>query len=52
MESADRARGFSYALVYSWTANNPPDVKVGEFEDEFVRTPEGKLAANYANYTN
>jgi hypothetical protein len=41
MESAERARGFSYALVYSWTADNPADVKVGEFEDEFVRTPEG-----------
>jgi hypothetical protein len=51
MESAEGARGSSYALVYSWTANNPPEVKVGEFEDEFVRTPEGwRFASRQARF--
>jgi hypothetical protein len=48
--TADRADGLSYALIYSAKADETPDrhfgVKaegplVGEFQDEFVRTPEG-----------
>jgi hypothetical protein len=49
--SAERARGFSYAVVYSAKANEPAEahfgvraderVLIGEFDDEFVRTPEG-----------
>jgi hypothetical protein len=37
VESADRARGMTYAAVYS-TNGNP---RIGEFEDEFLRTAEG-----------
>jgi uncharacterized protein (TIGR02246 family) len=54
--SAERARGISYAVVYSANENAPPDghfgVKadarrlVGEFEDEFVRTTDGWRFAN------
>jgi hypothetical protein len=54
--SPERARGISYAVVYSASANEPPEshfgVKaearhmVGEFEDEFVRTPQGWRFAN------
>ena len=51
VESANRARGLRYAVVYSANANEPPEAHfgikadarqlIGEFEDEFVRTPEG-----------
>lgn len=51
VESADRARGLSYAIVYSAAPAGPPASHfgfeaeprrlVGEFEDEFVRTPGG-----------
>jgi len=51
VESGDRARGLSYAVVYSANAGEPaeghfgikaePRQLIGEFEDEFVRTLEG-----------
>ena len=51
VESTERARGLTYALVYSAVASRPPEGHfgipaeprhlVGEFEDEFVRTPQG-----------
>jgi hypothetical protein len=51
VESPDRARGVTYALVYSANANAAPEAHfgikadarqlIGEFEDEFVRTREG-----------
>ena len=51
VESLNRALSLSYALVYSAPADGPADGAfgvqaeprhlVGEFEDEFVRTPEG-----------
>jgi len=37
VDSADRARGMTYAVVYSKNGNP----RVGEFEDEFLRTAEG-----------
>jgi hypothetical protein len=37
VESADQARGLTYAVVYSINANP----RVGEFEDEFLRTADG-----------
>ena len=47
VESADRARGMTYALVYS----NNGNPRVGEFEDEFLRTPEGwRIAARTARF--
>jgi hypothetical protein len=47
VESADQARGMTYAVVYS--TNGSP--RVGEFEDEFLRTPEGwRIAARTARY--
>jgi hypothetical protein len=47
VESADRARGIAYAIAYS-TGANP---RVGEFEDEFRRTPEGwRIAARTARF--
>jgi hypothetical protein len=54
--SAERARGMSYAVVYSANESEPPighfglkaDARqlVGEFEDEFVRTPDGWRFSN------
>jgi hypothetical protein len=41
IEAQDRARGFTYAVVYSAMASEPTKLQVGEFEDDFVRTPEG-----------
>jgi hypothetical protein len=41
VETNDRARGLTYAVVYSANANEPAETRVGEFEDEFVRTPDG-----------
>ena len=50
VESADRARGMTYAVVYSANASDQENGHfghkleqqlVGEFEDEFVRTPDG-----------
>jgi hypothetical protein len=47
VESADRARSVTYAIVYSMNANP----RVGEFEDEFLRTPEGwRIAARTARF--
>jgi len=47
VESADLARGLTYATVYSKTGNP----RVGEFEDEFVRTPEGwRIATRSARF--
>jgi hypothetical protein len=50
VESADSARGLTYAMLYSGNSNEPANGHfgfkveqqlVGEFEDEFVRTAEG-----------
>ena len=51
VESPDRARGITYAVVYSANTTQVPEghfgIKadgrrlIGEFEDEFVRTEEG-----------
>jgi hypothetical protein len=47
VESVDQARGMTYALVYS-TNGNP---RVGEFEDEFLRSPEGwRIATRIARF--
>jgi hypothetical protein len=47
VESNDRARGFTYAIVYS-ADSNP---RIGEFEDDFLRTPEGwRIAARNARF--
>ena len=61
VESEDRARGLTYALVYSAVANEPPlqhfgrkvepRQLIGEFEDEFVRTAAGwKIASRRAHF--
>jgi ketosteroid isomerase-like protein len=61
VESADRARGLSYAVVYSTNMNEPPEGHfgpkadprqlIGEFEDEFVRTEEGwRIASRCARF--
>jgi len=54
--SPERARGFSYAVVYSANANDASEghfgakadarVLIGEFDDEFVRTAQGWRFAN------
>jgi hypothetical protein len=45
--SVGRARGVTYAVVYSTNANP----RVGEFEDEFLRTPEGwRIASRKARF--
>jgi uncharacterized protein (TIGR02246 family) len=51
VESPDLARGLTYAIVYSATADRLPEAHfgigadprhlIGEFEDEFARTDEG-----------
>lgn len=41
VDSVDRARGITYAVVYSATADQKAEERIGEFEDEFVRTSEG-----------
>ncbi|HEY2380501.1 MAG TPA: nuclear transport factor 2 family protein [Terriglobia bacterium] len=41
VDSADRARGITYAVVYSATGNEKAEERIGEFEDEFIRTSEG-----------
>jgi hypothetical protein len=41
IESPDRARGFTYAVLYSAAANEPTKTQIGEFEDRFVLTPDG-----------
>jgi len=47
VESAERARGFTYAVVYS-PGGNP---RFGEFVDEFLRTPEGwRIAPRIARF--
>jgi uncharacterized protein (TIGR02246 family) len=61
VESADRALGLTYAIVYAANANKPPDGHfgipaeprqlVGEFEDEFLRTEEGwRIASRRARF--
>jgi hypothetical protein len=61
VESADRARGLTYAVVYSATAGRPPEAHfgikadprqlIGEFEDEYVRTEEGwRIASRRARF--
>jgi hypothetical protein len=47
VESADRARGVTYSIVYSTNANP----RVGEFEDEFLRTADGwRIATRIARF--
>ena len=47
VESPDRATGITYATVYS----NSATPKIGEFEDEFRRTPEGwRIASRIARF--
>ena len=47
VESVDRARAVTYAVVYS-NSGNP---RVGEFEDQFQRTEEGwRIAARMARF--
>jgi hypothetical protein len=51
VESAERAHGVTYAVVYSANAMRPPEAHfgikadprqlIGEFEDDFVKTEEG-----------
>ena len=61
VESADRARGLTYAILYSANTNRPPEAHfgiqadarhlIGEFEDDFVRTEEGwRFAARRARF--
>jgi ketosteroid isomerase-like protein len=61
VESPERARGFTYALLYTANANEPPErhlgIKadashmVGEFEDDFVRTEDGwRIASRRARF--
>jgi len=61
IESLERARGSSYAVLYSAVPDRPPlahygieaesRVIVGEFEDEFVKTPEGwRFASRLARF--
>ena len=61
VESADVARGLTYAIVYAANANRPPEGHfgilaeprqlIGEFEDEFVRTDEGwRIATRRARF--
>jgi hypothetical protein len=47
VESANQARGLTYAVVYS----NNGNPRVGEFEDQFLRTPEGwRIAVRIARF--
>src|SRR5262245_58600390 len=61
VESADRARALTYAIVYSANPSEPseahfglkadPRQLLGEFEDEFVRTEEGwRIAVRRARF--
>ena len=61
VDSADHARGITYAIVYSGSANEPPEAHfgvkldarhlIGEFEDEFVLTVEGwRIASRRARF--
>lgn len=51
VESADRARGITYAVVYSTTGDQKAEERIGEFEDEFVRTSVGwKFAVRRARF--
>jgi ketosteroid isomerase-like protein len=61
VESSDRARALTYAVVYSANANDPPEAHfgikadprhlIGEFEDEFVLTGEGwRISSRHARF--
>ena len=61
VESTSRARGLTYAIVYSGNSNEPPEAHfgikadarqlIGEFEDEFVRTADGwRIAVRRARF--
>jgi hypothetical protein len=51
VESSTRARGLTYAVVYSVNPGQTPEQRVGEFEDEFVLTPEGwRFASREARF--
>ena len=51
VESTDKARGLTYAVVYSATGDEKAEERIGEFEDEFIRTSEGwKFAVRRARF--
>ena len=51
VESVDRARGLTYAVVYSATGDEKAEERIGEFEDHFVRTDEGwQFASRQARF--
>jgi uncharacterized protein (TIGR02246 family) len=61
VDSPDRARGLTYAVVYSANASLSPEAHfgiqadprhlIGEFEDEFVRSEEGwRIASRRARF--
>ena len=51
VESADKARGFTYAVVYSATGDEKAEERIGEFEDQFVRTSPGwRFASRQARF--
>ena len=51
VESGDRARAMTYAVVYSATGDEKAEERIGEFEDEFVRTSDGwKFAVRRARF--
>ena len=50
-ESADRAWGLTYAVVYSATGDEKAQERIGEFEDQFVRTTDGwRFASRQARF--
>ena len=51
VEAVDRARGLTYAVVYSATGDEKAEERIGEFEDHFVRTDEGwRFASRQARF--
>jgi uncharacterized protein (TIGR02246 family) len=51
VESPDRARGFTYAVVFSATGDEKAEERIGEFEDQFVRRDEGwRFASRQARF--
>jgi hypothetical protein len=51
VESDTLAHGLTYAVVYSADPGQPPEQRIGEFEDEFVLTPDGwRLGSRQARF--
>jgi hypothetical protein len=51
VEAVDRARGLTYAVVYSARGDEKAEERIGEFEDHFVRTDEGwRFASRQARF--